>query len=307
MKNSFLLAFYSDNQSFNTTASVVREQHKQSSCVSKNRSTSKNEQRAVERLSSHECSSREGDRIMLLYNVKTLLALSESINNESFTTASLHSSSSTNTSNKFDPVQALSNPKLIPQQILAKCRQMLLSGSPIITKTCWNRRFGGVSDLCQKAVQLLVHADLLFEGDYAANAIKSYISWIKKLPTDPTDITTTLNFQQNKLDIFGITWEQYASSFKKIEFGHNNSSTLVSKEGAGILRSKPYQDVGFILDESIVSTKKNKSNVLDNFYKGRNQLYLDSEASTKVATANDSIINESVLSVSMMSVGKLFV
>jgi hypothetical protein len=159
----------------------------------------------------------------------------------------------------FDPAQALLNPKIIPPRILAKAKQMLLSTSPIITKTCWNRRFGGNARLCWSAIQLLVTAKLLLEGEFAANATKSYISWMKNLPNDPTDITATLNFQQNKLNIFGITWQEYASSFKQVEFGHIKTPTLISSIGAEILRTKRYRDVGFMIDESVVLEKNNKS------------------------------------------------
>ncbi|UJR12693.1 hypothetical protein I4U23_016867 [Adineta vaga] len=196
------------------------------------------------------------------------------------------SSSSKNALDAFDPVRALEDPKTIPRRIMLKCKQMLLFGSPIITKTSWNRRFGGDSDLCQSAVQLLFHAKLLLEGQFTTTATKSYLSWIKILPNDSTNIAITLNFQQKKLDIFGITWEQYASSFKKIEFGHNNATTLISKEGAEILRSKPYQDVGFIMDESIVLTKKSKN----------------SETLNIPEPVRNPTINESESSVSMMSV-----
>ena len=155
----------------------------------------------------------------------------------------------------FDPVQALLNPKTIPPRILVKCKQMLLSTSPIITRTCWNRRFGGNASLCSSAIQLLVAAGLLQEGEFAASGTKVYLAWMKSLPTDPTDKTITLNFQQNKLDMLGITWQQYSSSFKQIEFGHGKTMALVSDEGAKILRTKPYRDIGFILDEAIVLAK----------------------------------------------------
>lgn len=97
------------------------------------------------------------------------------------------------------------------------------------------------------------------EGQFAACSTKLYPSWIKNLPTDPTNMITTLHFQQNKLNIFGITWNQYISSFQRIEFGHSRSSGLISQAAATILRSKPFTDIGFILDETIVFGKKEKS------------------------------------------------
>jgi hypothetical protein len=170
------------------------------------------------------------------------------------------SSPATSQTNIFDPLDVLANPTTIAPRIRTKCQQFLVSDSPIITRTCWNRRFGGDINLCKQTTQLLVAAGLLLEGEFAANSTKAYGAWIKQLPDDPTNTATTLNFQQTKLNIFGITWNQYISSFKRIEFGHNNSSTLVSKAGATILRTKPYTDIGFILDESIVLEKEEKSN-----------------------------------------------
>ncbi len=161
----------------------------------------------------------------------------------------------------FDPIQALINPKTIPKRIVDKAAQILLSKSPIITKTCWNRRFGGDAALCNSAVQLLVAADLLLEGEFAATGAKAYVGWIKKLPIDPTNTTITLNFQQTKLNIFGITWKKYAASFKQIEFGHGKTSALISNAGAKILRTKPYRDIGFVLNESIVLVKNSKSSI----------------------------------------------
>jgi hypothetical protein len=161
----------------------------------------------------------------------------------------------------FDPYQVLLDPKTIPKRIASKCKQILLNKSPVFTKTCWNRHFGGNSSLCYSAIRLLIAAELLLEGNFAANGIKGYISWMKTLPTDTTDSTITLNFQQTKLNMFEITWHEYASSFQQIEFGHSKTSTLVSDEAAKILRSKPYRDVGFILNEEIVLMKNNKSNV----------------------------------------------
>lgn len=97
------------------------------------------------------------------------------------------------------------------------------------------------------------------EGQFTACSTKSFTNWIKKLPTDPTNTTTTLSFQQSKLNIFGITWNQYVSSFQQLEFGHSRSSGLITQAAATILRSKPYLDIGFILDEAIIFKKKEKS------------------------------------------------
>lgn len=169
------------------------------------------------------------------------------------------SSLSKSQTNSFDPVTALANPASISKRILEKCKQILLSTSLIVTRTCWNRRFGGDANLCHQATQLLLTADLLMEGQFAACSTKLYPSWIKKLPTDPTNIIVTLHFQQNKLNIFGITWNQYVSSFQRIEFGHGRSSGFISQAAATILRSKPYTDIGFTLDETIVFEKKEKS------------------------------------------------
>ncbi|CAF1645402.1 unnamed protein product [Rotaria sordida] len=156
----------------------------------------------------------------------------EKISNEQFLNSSSMSStslSSTSQTITFDPVAALANPSSIPKRILDKCKQFLLSSSPVITRTCWNRRFGGNANLCYQATQLLLTADLLMEGQFIACSTKSSTNWIKKLPTDPTNTTTTLSFQQNKLNIFGITWNQYVSSFQQLEFGHSRSSeTLVA-------------------------------------------------------------------------------
>ncbi|CAF4546805.1 unnamed protein product, partial [Rotaria magnacalcarata] len=82
------------------------------------------------------------------------------------------------------------------------------------------------------------------------------------LPIDPTNTTTTLSFQQNKLNIFGITWNQYASSFRQVEVGNSYSSGLISQAAAIILRSKPYLDIGFILDETIIFEKKEKKTLV---------------------------------------------
>ncbi|CAF3390216.1 unnamed protein product [Rotaria sp. Silwood2] len=184
----------------------------------------------------------------------------ENVNNENIDFCSVSTSSSLrNIVRTLDPVEALQNPKTIPPRILAKCKQILLSSSPIITKTCWNRRFGGDSDLCSSAVQLLTAADMLLEGQFATSATKAYTSWIKNLPSVPTDPLLTLDFQQTKLGIFDITWNKYSSSFKHVEFGHSNTSTLTSSQGAEILRSKPYNNIGFVLNESIVLSKNNRS------------------------------------------------
>ncbi|CAF1409337.1 unnamed protein product [Rotaria sordida] len=189
----------------------------------------------------------------------------EKISNEQFLNSSSMSStslSSTSQTITFDPVAALANPSSIPKRILDKCKQFLLSSSPVITRTCWNRRFGGNANLCYQATQLLLTADLLMEGQFIACSTKSSTNWIKKLPTDPTNTTTTLSFQQNKLNIFGITWNQYVSSFQQLEFGHSRSSGLISQAAATILRSKPYLDIGFILDETIIFEKKEKKTLV---------------------------------------------
>ncbi len=167
-------------------------------------------------------------------------------------------SSSEDVSLDFDAIEALKNPKKIPERILSKCNQILVSKSPVITKTCWNRRFGGDVKLCKSAIKLLMAADLLQEGTFAARSLNSYACWMKKLPSDPKNIADTLQFQQTKLDIFGVNWEAYASSFKGSAFGTDNKTVFASVKGAEILRSKPYIDVGYILNESIVSTKKQK-------------------------------------------------
>ncbi|CAF4198913.1 unnamed protein product [Rotaria sp. Silwood2] len=185
----------------------------------------------------------------------------EKISNEQFLNSSSMSStslSSTSQTITFDPVAALANPSSIPKHILDKCKQFLLSSSPVITRTCWNRRFGGNANVCYQATQLLLTADLLMEGQLIVCSTKSSTNWIKKLPTDPTNTTTTLSFQQNKLNIFGITWNQYVSSFQQLEFGHSRSSGLISQAAATILGSKPYLDIGFILDETIIFEKKEK-------------------------------------------------
>ncbi len=161
----------------------------------------------------------------------------------------------------FDPYRALTDPKTIPRRILLKCKQILLNQSPVFTKTCWNRHFGGDSSLCYAAIRLLIAAGLVLEGEYAANGIKGYLSWIKLLPNDTTDGTITLDFQQDKLNIFEITWHEYVSSFQRIEFGRINTPNLITSEAAKILRSKPYRDIGFLLNEDIVLVKNNKSNV----------------------------------------------
>ncbi len=155
-------------------------------------------------------------------------------------------------------IEALKNPEKIPERVLSKCKQILLSKSPIITKTCWNRRFGGDVKLCSSAIKLLMAADLLQEGTFAASSSNPYVCWMKKLPSDPNSYADTLQFQQAKLNIFNITWETYALSFKEATFGTGSKSIFVSEEAAEILRNKPYVDIGYILNESIVSTKKNK-------------------------------------------------
>ncbi|CAF3089710.1 unnamed protein product [Rotaria socialis] len=189
----------------------------------------------------------------------------EKISNEQFLNFSSMSSaslSSTSQTITFDPVAALANPSSIPKRILDKCKQFLLSNSPVITRTCWNRRFGGDANLCHQATQLLLTADLLMEGQFIACSTKSSTNWIKKLPIDPTNTTTTLSFQQNKLNIFGITWNQYASSFRQVEVGNSYSSGLISLAAAIILRFKPYLDIGFILDETIILEKKEKKTLV---------------------------------------------
>ena len=108
-----------------------------------------------------------------------------------------------------NPIEALKNPKLIPTRLLNKCKQILvLSKSPILTKTCWNRRFGGDINLCSSATKLLMVADLLQEENFAATPTNTFVSWIKKLPSDPTNITDTLAFQQTKLNIFNVRWHE---------------------------------------------------------------------------------------------------
>ncbi|CAF3341305.1 unnamed protein product, partial [Rotaria sp. Silwood2] len=158
----------------------------------------------------------------------------------------------------IDPIEALKNPSTIPPRILSKCKQILLSKSPIITKTCWNRRFGGDGNLCLSAIELLTTVGILLEGHFTTTATKTYISWMKQLPSDPTNITDTLEFQQFKLNVFNVTWQEYASSFKCDTFGHSKTPSLVTTAAAGILRSKPYSDIGYILDESNVLKKDNK-------------------------------------------------
>jgi hypothetical protein len=157
-----------------------------------------------------------------------------------------------------DPLQALMNPKTIPQRILSKCKQILVSLSPIITKTCWNRRFGGDVRLCAVATDLLTIGGLLEKGNFVANGVNTYTSWMKKLPPDPKSHTDTLRFQHTKLNIFNVTWQEYASSFKQITFGRSNKTTFISMEAAEILRTTPYTDVGFFLDEAMVSNKHKK-------------------------------------------------
>ncbi|CAF4238716.1 unnamed protein product [Rotaria sp. Silwood2] len=158
----------------------------------------------------------------------------------------------------IDPVEALKNPHVILARLLSKCKQILLSTSPIITKTCWNRRFGGDGNLCLSAIKLLMTADLLEESNFVTSTTNTYVSWMKKLPSVTNNISDTLEFQQMKLNIFNVTWQQYASSFKEATFGHSNRFSFVSPEAAEILRSKPYSDIGFILNESAVLTKKGK-------------------------------------------------
>ena len=158
----------------------------------------------------------------------------------------------------IEPVEALKNPKLIPKRLLKKCKQMLVSKSPILTKTCWNRRFGGDINLCSSATKLLIAADLLQEGNFAATTTNTFVSWIKKLPSDPTNVTDTLAFQQTRLNIFHVTWHEYASSFTGNTFKHSSKSSLISRAAAEILRSKSYCEVGFMLNESNVLTKKGK-------------------------------------------------
>ena len=69
----------------------------------------------------------------------------------------------------------------------------------------------------------------------------------------------TMYFQQTKLNNFGITWKQYVSSFKRLEFSRSSSSNLVSNEGAEILLTKPYIGIEFILDDSMIYSKTDKS------------------------------------------------
>ncbi len=184
------------------------------------------------------------------------------LGNENIDSPSMSSSlSTTNIPPTFDPHDILLNPKAIPSNIISKAKQILLSKSPIITRTCWNRRFGGDAALCSSAVQVLVVAGLLLQGDFAANGTKVYDGWLKQLPDDPTNTIITLNFQQTKLNIFNVTWQEYCASFKQIEYGHNKTSALISSTAADVLRSKPYRDIGFVLDESTVFVKNNKSNI----------------------------------------------
>ncbi|CAF4710941.1 unnamed protein product, partial [Rotaria sp. Silwood2] len=121
-----------------------------------------------------------------------------------------------------------------------------------------NRRFGGDGNLCLSAIKLLMTADLLEESNFVTSTTNTYVSWMKKLPSVTNNISDTLEFQQMKLNIFNVTWQQYASSFKEATFGHSNRFSFVSPEAAEILRSKPYSDIGFILNESAVLTKKGK-------------------------------------------------
>ena len=146
-------------------------------------------------------------------------------------------------------IEALKNSKLIPTRLLNKCKQILVSKSPILTKTCWNRRFKGDINLCSSATKLRMAADLLQEGNFGATPTNTFVSWIKKLPSDPTNITDTLAFQQTKLNIFNVMWHEYASSFKGNVFKHSSKSSLISRAAAEILRGKPYCDVGFVLNE----------------------------------------------------------
>ncbi|CAF4442112.1 unnamed protein product, partial [Adineta steineri] len=137
---------------------------------------------------------------------KFFLNCLDNVDSENIDTSFTSNSSTTETGpSVFDPYQVLSNPKTIPPRILSKCKQILLNKSIIFTRTCWNRHFGGNSSLCYSAIQLLMAAGLLSEGNFAANGIKGYVSWMKTLPNDTKDSTITLNFQQNKLNIFGIT------------------------------------------------------------------------------------------------------
>lgn len=155
-------------------------------------------------------------------------------------------------------MEALKYPSKIPSRLISKCKQMLLSPSPIITRTCWNRRFGGDGALCSSSIKLLTHIGLLEEGRFlACNHNNAYVSWLKLLPADVTNIANTLQFQQQKLNIFNVTWSEYAASFKTHTISLSNKS-LVSIEAAEILRSKRYQDVGFILNEENILSKNNK-------------------------------------------------
>lgn len=158
----------------------------------------------------------------------------------------------------IDPKEALNNPNMIPTRLLNKCKQMLLSKSPILTKTCWNRRFGGDIALCSSATKLLIAADLLQEGNFAATSTNTFTSWIKKLPLDPANNVDTLEFQQKKLNIFNVTWSEYVSSFKNSVFNHSSRSSMISMTAAEILRSKPFRDVGFVLKESNIAMKSSK-------------------------------------------------
>ncbi|CAF1505003.1 unnamed protein product, partial [Adineta steineri] len=183
----------------------------------------------------------------------------DAFENNTINSLSLSTSSNIEKNNwSIDPIQALANPRLIPLRLLSKCKSMLLSSFPILTKTCWNRRFGGNVGLCTAATQLLVCADLLKEGSFGARLSNSFVCWIKKLPLDSKNTTETLEFQQHKLNIFNTTWTEYVLSFKTNSITHANKTIFITPEAGEILRSETYRNVGFILDESIVSTRKVK-------------------------------------------------
>ena len=107
-------------------------------------------------------------------------------------------------------------------------------------------------------MKLLTGADLLEEGKFSATVSNAYVSWMKKLPSDPTNSTDTLRFQQTKLNTFDVTWQEYELSFKDSTLCRSNRSSFMSTTAAEILQSKPYRDVGFILDESNILTKSKK-------------------------------------------------
>ncbi|CAF3394382.1 unnamed protein product [Rotaria sp. Silwood2] len=109
---------------------------------------------------------------LLVNNVDSPSSFSEQqqqvqINKKSIADPSLNSLVLSNVSNSekvkwsIDPVEALKNPHVILARLLSKCKQILLSTSPIITKTCWNRRFGGDGNLCFSAASGDTNENLL--------------------------------------------------------------------------------------------------------------------------------------------------